>query len=309
MALLFLGPCAGRQAANLLAKDNGRAILEKYCLDCHQGDQAEAGQDFSDLGGRLSPITELIFENVATGKMPPADADHPDKGEKRLLLEWLASRSPQVRFPSFRRLSRSEFVQSSNDLLGIRLDLTERIPDDRGSFRFDSNRRIALSQEVLSSYFSVADQMLEFALPRKGFPVEQEWVTNKLKDSHSSYNIYVKDFRDGLLFSWTRANNGNSYSFFYDHFEPPVSGWYELTFDAAKVGDFPETVSLQGHGGKYYFADDRPQPQRLLGVISLDNREVQSHKIMVFLEKGENVSVHLHSKHTFRKKNSNAGGF
>ena len=67
------------------------------------------------------------------------------------------------------------------------------------------------------------------------------WVTSKLKDSHQSYNIYTRPYEEGILFSRTRANNGNSYSFFYDNFEPPEKGWYELTFDAQKLGLFQRT--------------------------------------------------------------------
>jgi hypothetical protein len=154
-----------------------------------------------------------------------------------------------------------------------------------------------------------ADEMLEFALPAKGFAQERIWVTNKIKDSHNSYNIYTREYKEGILFSWTRANNGNSYSFFYDNFDPPVQGWYELTFDAMKLGAFKEDVSIEVFGGKYYYADDRPQPQRLLDVISLGNREIKSHTMRVFLYPGENVSVHCYSKHNYRQKNGTQGAY
>ena len=69
--------------------------------------------------------------------------------------------------------------------------------------------------------------MLNFALPetvsRRGI-----WLTNSIKDSHDTYSIYTQIMRMEFLFL-DEANNGNNYSFFYDHFEPPVKGWYELT--------------------------------------------------------------------------------
>jgi hypothetical protein len=200
-------------------------------------------------------------------------------------------------------------VHSVNDLLGTNLDLANKIPEDRGTNDFDSDRKIQLSREMLLSYFSVADEILDHAFPAEGFPAEKTWVTNKVKDSHESYNIYHRPYQEGILFSWTRANNGNSYSFFYDNFDPPVAGWYELTFDAMKVAEFEEDVSLQVYAGKYYYADDRPQPQRLVGVISLGNRELKSHTIRAFLKPGENVSVHCYSRHTFRKKDPKEGAY
>ena len=90
-----------------------------------------------------------------------------------------------------------------------------------------------LTPRQLAVYFKLVDHLLEEAFPKQGFPPEYIWSTNRLRDSHHTYNIYTKPFKQGVLFSWTRANNGNSYSFFYDDFSPPVAGWYEMTFDAA----------------------------------------------------------------------------
>lgn len=283
--------------------------FENYCFDCHDGESRKGDLDLVNLLEKNGADHTLAFENLITAKMPPKNKKQPSSGEKKLMLEWLTKHQTKNDPDSYRRISRHEFIHSVNDLLGIKLDLTGEIPEDRGTNDFDSNHRIKLTREMLSSYFTVADEMLEFALPAKGFAPERIWVTNKIKGSHVTYNIYTREYKEGILFSWTRANNGNSYSFFYDNFDPPVKGWYELTFDAMKLGDFPEDVSIEVFSGKYYYADDRPQPQRLLGVISLGNRELKSHTMRVFLHPGENVSVHCYSKHNFRQKNGNQGAY
>ncbi len=282
-------------------------ILENHCFDCHD-DATRKGEfnlEHSLAAGQFDG--GLMFENLLTGKMPPAKKEQPDADEKRVVLTWLARRQKDTPGNAFRRISRHEFVHSVNDLLGTDLDLADRIPEDRGTNAFDSDRRIQLSREMLAAYFSVADEMLDFAFPAAGFPAEQLWSTNKVKDSHHTYNIYHRPYLDGTLFSWTRANNGNSYSFFYDGFDPPVAGFYELTFEAMKVAEFEEDMSLQIYAGKYYYADDRPQPQRLVGVISLGNKKLQSHTIRAFLHPGENVSVHCYSRHNFRQKDPKEG--
>ncbi|MCH2061240.1 MAG: DUF1588 domain-containing protein [Verrucomicrobiales bacterium] len=283
--------------------------FENHCFDCHDGETKKGDLDLVLLLGKDNADSSIIFEHLITAKMPPKNKKHPSAEEKKLMLNWLAQRQAGRARDSYRRISRHEFVQSVNDLLGVKLDLTGEIPEDRGTNDFDSDRRIKLTREMLSSYFAATDAMLEFALPDKGFTPERTWVTNKIKDSHATYNIYTRPYKEGILFSWTRANNGNSYSFFYDNFDPPVPGWYELTFDAMKLGNFPEDVSIEVFAGKYYYADDRPQPQRLLDVISLGNREIKSHKVTVFLRPGENVSVHCYSKHNFRQKNGNQGAY
>ncbi|HAE19109.1 MAG TPA: hypothetical protein DCG41_07835, partial [Verrucomicrobiales bacterium] len=264
-------------------------ILEYYCFDCHDTASQKGNLNMEELLKKGSFDGALMFDNLLTGKMPPANKDQPEAEEKRAVLDWLAKQQRDHHQESFRRLSRHEFIHSVNDLLGTDLDLTGDIPEDRGTNNFDSNRKIQLSREMLESYFSVADKMLDHAFPTEGFPVERRWVTNKARDSHESYRIYHRPYQEGTLFSWTRANNGNSYSFFYDGFESPVAGWYELTFDAAKVADFEDDLTLQVYAGKYYYADDRPQPQRLVGVISLGKKEVESNTVRAFLHPGESV--------------------
>ena len=290
-------------------KDEEVTLLETYCFDCHDGDSEKGDLNMVDLIDQGSFDGSLLFENLATGKMPPEGKRRPSEEEQGKLLRWLAEFQPPVSHPAYRRISRHEFVHSINDLLGTELAMAEQIPEDRGTKAFDSDRGIVLSKEMLAAYFQVADEMLNFAFPAEGFPEERIWVTDKIKDSHQTYEIYVRPYEEGLLFSWTRANNGNGYSFFYDNFDPSAAGWYELTFDAAKVGAFDEHISLQVYAGKYYFADDRPQPQRLLDVISLGSGELESHTVRAFLHPGENVSVHCYSPHNFREKAPERGAY
>lgn len=284
-------------------------LITKYCFGCHDTSSKAGDFDFETFLSQDRFDATLPFENLITERMPPSDADQPSRDERQAILAWLANRSTERDVGSYRRISRHEFVHSLNDLLGVRLDVADEIPEDRGTNRFDSDRRIMLSREQFNAYFKAADEMLDVALPRNGFPAEQRWTTSTIKDSHETYNIYVRDYKQGLLYSWTRANNGNSYSYFYDHFEPPVPGWYELTFDAAKVGDFEGDVSILVYAGKYYYADDRPQPQRLLGVLSVGNQEVQPFTLRGFLYAGENVSVHCYSRHTWRQQGGNQGAY
>ena len=158
---------------------------------------------------------------------------------------------------------------------------------------------------MLSAYFETADKMLDFAFPR-GFPAGEAWTTHTVKDSHETYNIYHRPYEEGM--SRGRGLTTATTIFFYDNFEPPVAGWYDLTFEAKKLGDFDEDISLQVYTGKYYYLTI-VQPQRLIGVISLANPELDTYQIRTFLNPGENVSVHSYSKHTFRKKETEQGAY
>ena len=101
----------------------------------------------------------LMFENLITGKMLPANKKQPSAKERRAILDWLAGKQNENAPKAFRRKGRHEFVRSVNDLLGTELDLADQIPEDRGTNDFDSDRRIQLSREMIGAYFSVADEM------------------------------------------------------------------------------------------------------------------------------------------------------
>ena len=285
------------------------SLFENYCFSCHDADGKKGNLDLSVALQSTDFDGTWAFENLITGKMPPPDKQQPTPAEQNTMLAWLAARQPAGPSHDFRRISRHEFVWSVNDLLATELDLSATIPDDRGTYDFDTDRRIQLTSEQLSATSSVGDEMLDFAFPADHFEPEHVWTTHAIKESHETYRIYARKHEEGLLFSWTRSNNGSFYSFFYDNFEPPVKGWYELTFDAAKMGDFPEDISILVFAGKYFIADDRPQPQRLLDVISLGTKTVGPHTVKAFLKPGENVSVHCYSPHTWRQTNGNQGAY
>ena len=76
---------------------------------------------------------------------------------------------------TFRRLSRHELVYSVNDLLGIDLDLRDELPEDRGTYKFDTHHQIELTETHLKNYFNVIDSLLESAFPGEGFPQEKTW--------------------------------------------------------------------------------------------------------------------------------------
>lgn len=299
--LAFIAPADHLTKASADHTEGPRHLFETYCLGCHDELSAEGGFDLSEFLKLNHSDFKAPFANLATRIMPPSGEEMPSESERRKMLEYLSGLDSAKSASVHRRRSRRELIASLNDLCGTNLDFSDKIPDDQGTYPYESDQRILLSKEVLRSYFDVVDDVLDIALPVEGFPAEQTWVTSKLRNAHFTYSRHYKETEEGILFAWTRANNGNSYSYFYDGFEPPVEGWYDLTFDAKKVGDFDEDVTLQVYTGKYYYADDRPQTQRLLGVISLGNREFEETSLRAYLRPGENVSVHCYSSHNWRQ--------
>ena len=105
-------------ATPLGLKEAALEQFENHCFDCHDGDAKKGGLDLVSLLGKANFDGSLIFEHLITAKMPPKNKKQPALKEKQLMLDWLAQRQAENAPKPYRRLSRHEFVQSVNDLLG-----------------------------------------------------------------------------------------------------------------------------------------------------------------------------------------------
>ncbi len=69
-----------------------------------------------------------------------------------------------ARAPVFHRLSRTEYHNSVNQLLGLQLPLRERLPADPILFGFDNNAETSVSAPSLQRYLDLADRAVTAAL-------------------------------------------------------------------------------------------------------------------------------------------------
>lgn len=284
-------------------------LLDKFCSDCHDEDVSKGDLNMAELLSRHEFDGTLMFENIITGKMPmKKKKKQPTAAERQQILEWLSFKQQEQSPNTHRRLSRHEFVYSVNDLLGTNYDVRSEIPEDRGTNKYDSNHRISLTDSLLKTYFSVSDQMLEYAFPQSALP-EKRWQIKAKLPIFSDYVKYNKKYKEGRLLGCMRANNGNTYSYFYEGFKAPEKGWYKISVDAAKVGNFKDHIGLTLYAGKYYWNDANNNPQRVLDVISLNAPNLQTYSFETFLNKGEELSINAYSKHTLKVNNPKVGAY
>lgn len=86
---------AANEVATLKLPGSIDAIIDSACLDCHQGESAEAGVRF-DAFETLTEAAKLELLNRAQDQlffklMPPADAEQLDDAERKQLTHWLRS--------------------------------------------------------------------------------------------------------------------------------------------------------------------------------------------------------------------------
>lgn len=159
-------------------------FIATHCLDCHDSSTRKGGLNLSTLAETPkhhseSAIWERIHDRVASGEMPPKNAEQPAASERKTFTQSLAAtlsasekqhRTQYGRSP-VRRLNRTEYETFLHDLLGIAIPLKDLLPEDNLVAGFD---RIARGLETsplhLMRYQQAADRALEAAVPP--YPVE-----------------------------------------------------------------------------------------------------------------------------------------
>ena len=119
------------EKGSIAERDTNAAHFAKFCMDCHDEDSQKGGLDLDASLSKPETDWTLPFENLITGRMPPAKKTQPSATERDAMLNYLASRQPKRERKRYRRLSRHEFMNSVNDLVGVELDLTGKA--SRGS--------------------------------------------------------------------------------------------------------------------------------------------------------------------------------
>ena len=122
---------------------HAQALQERYCIDCHSGEEPEGGLDLTDLA-RQSSLAEnaSLWSKIATrigaGEMPPPDSGLPVPGhlEAQHFIAWIRSNlrnSTGRPGPApIRRLNRYEYNATLRDLLGVHINVGQGLPADGG---------------------------------------------------------------------------------------------------------------------------------------------------------------------------------
>ncbi len=149
------------------AKQEQWAVVQKYCVECHNQDDLAGGRAFD----RLAPdhvaadaeIWELAIRKVRGGLMPPAGARRPDGEVLDGLTAWLADEidsaadDPPAGRVALRRLNRREYAHAVRDLLALEIDPAKYLPDDNVEGYFDNNAEaLQVSPSFVTQYIDAA---------------------------------------------------------------------------------------------------------------------------------------------------------
>lgn len=230
------------------------SFLRTHCVECHQGDEAEAGLDLAKLGYDLAtPDAERrwirIFDRVHDGEMPPVDSPKPKADETAAFLastgDWLRmfrhQRDAELGRVRARRLTRREVERSLHDLLGIDVPLADQLPEESRTAGFTTTADgQSMSHFQLERHLNVVDLALDEAYRRAlgpGDDFDKDFDAAAVARRNPRSRTREPEMLDGKAVVWSSGLT------FYGRIPTTIAreqGWYrfEVTLSALKP---PET--------------------------------------------------------------------
>lgn len=223
VALAAFDPPAGAAQGEALSPPAAvRAMLGRYCLDCHDADVKKGDLDLARLEqddvARHSADWEKILRKLQARQMPPADRKRPAEEEFLTIVEQLASTLDRLaeanpnpgRTETFRRLNRTEYQNAIRDLLALEIDAAALLPKDDSSHGFDNVGVGNLSPTLLNRYLSAAEKISSLALgtPRRVPGGETYRAPPDLTQEHHVEGL-PPGTRGGLLIEHTFPRDGD----------------------------------------------------------------------------------------------------
>ena len=228
-ALMVLAiPLAAAQPAAGLA-DPHRALLNTYCVTCHNARLKTGGLALDGLNLEAAPADAQIWEKALRkmrGRlMPPPGAPQPSQKEIDSFAAWMENtldtqaRGPRAGYVPVQRLNRTEYAAAVKSLVGVEVNAKDILPEDIQVDGFDNiAAALTVSPSFVDQYISAARQVARLAVgspnPRVG---------------NVKYSIAANQNPDEPLPLGTRGGIRFKHNF-------PADGEYQITLNDLAVG-------------------------------------------------------------------------
>jgi hypothetical protein len=211
-----------------------RALLDKYCVTCHNDRVKTANLSLQGLDltkvAEHAEVWEKVVRKLRAGVMPPPDVPRPALPEYEGLRDWLEGeidRAAATRVNPgsvvLHRLNRTEYANAIRDLLDLRIDVTTLLPPDDSANGFDNIAgSLTISPTLLESYATAAARVSRMAVGYWRSPAEATYLAS----SDASQNQRV----EGMPFG-TRGGIVARHDF-------PADGEYKFSIQNFGVGSY-----------------------------------------------------------------------
>ena len=153
-----------------------RALLDQYCVTCHNERLKTAGVmlDAADLS-RVDLHRELfekVVRKLRNGQMPPQGRRRPEAAAVSTFvaaleaeLDRVGAAAPNPGRVASHRLNRTEYVNAVGDLLSLDIDGEALLPSDMAGFGFDNNADVlAMTPALMDRYITAATKVSRLAV-------------------------------------------------------------------------------------------------------------------------------------------------
>jgi hypothetical protein len=155
---------------------NAQAVINQYCVTCHNSKLKTAGLEFDKLDLHRTDANAETWEKVVrklrAGMMPPAGAPRPDRrvldalaGAVENELDRATAANPNPGRAPLHRMNRGEYANAIRDMLAVDVDATTLLPADDSSNGFDNIADVlGISPALLERYVSAAAKISRLAV-------------------------------------------------------------------------------------------------------------------------------------------------
>ena len=164
------GPVGAQAPADMDAA-SARAMLDRYCVGCHneRTRTAELTLDSLDLAhvGEHADTWEQVIRRLKASAMPPAGRPRPDASTTTRFVGWLEAEldraglaAPNPGRPAIHRLNRVEYGNAIRDLFALEVDVNALLPADDEEEGFDNIADVlSVSPTLIERYLAAAQRI------------------------------------------------------------------------------------------------------------------------------------------------------
>ena len=172
----LLSCAASASAAEQPVAGAVRAVVGKFCVECHGADAAKGGLNLEKIlpedVSRHSDAWEKVVRKLNARHMPPIGKPRPDERTYSAIVSSLettldraaAAKLNPGRTDTVRRLNRTEYQNAIRDLLALDIDAAALLPADEASHGFDNVTVGTLSPTLLDRYITAAQKIARLAV-------------------------------------------------------------------------------------------------------------------------------------------------
>jgi mono/diheme cytochrome c family protein len=192
-----------------------RALLDQYCVVCHNQKAKAAGLEparqltLDNLDAahveKDAEVWERVVRKLRAGMMPPSGLPRPNPAKYEAVIAWIETELDRHAVahlppPGLHRLNRTEYGNAIRDLLALEVDPAKFLPSDDSTRGFDNIAgALALSPALLEGYATAAAKISRLAV---GDVTEPSLSTYRVP-SDTSQDYYIEGLpfgtRGGLV--------------------------------------------------------------------------------------------------------------